>query len=352
MRFLRFSKCVYASPSVLEAQALIVDHAAEDDTDMMCFQARTARDHPIQLDSLIISASTDTRTFDLRGISALPQSDGSQPGSPVGSPGPGPGSGSGSRSANYEFDHRLSAGRASDGLVAELSPAEARFARIAVSANGNGRRSTSTSTNTSASPSPVKDKQHATQADALRQDCGVLRWYTPGRASGLTIFRIEKSSDQAGLHGGNIVANLVAPTSLQHNFADGPLLISIELHIQSRMADIVGRIDASWVVGNAPLGAVQQRPSRPGQLPVTASSKIAWKGERCGIQTDIKPDEKRFVILEAVATHAGTLQLDPVYVQWHSRTDTAVSGSITLPATLLNVSNARAVAPPAALKHE
>ena len=350
MRFLRFSKCVYASPSVLEAQALIVDHAAEDDTDMMCFQARTARDHPIQLDSLIISASTDTRTFDLRGISALPQSDGSQPGSPVGSPGPGPGSGSGSRSANYEFDHRLSSGRASDGLVAELSPAEARFARIAVSANGNGRRSTSTST--SASPSPVKDKQHATQADALRQDCGVLRWYTPGRASGLIVFRIEKSSDQAGLHGGNIVANLVAPTSLQHNFADGPLLISIELHIQSRMADIVGRIDASWIVGNAPLGAVQQRPSRPGQLPVTASSKIAWKGERCGIQTDIKPDEKRFVILEAVATHAGTLQLDPVYVQWHSRTDTAVSGSITLPATLLNVSNARAVAPPAAVKHE
>ena len=352
MRFLRFSKCVYASPSVLEAQALIVDHAAEDDTDMMCFQARTARDHPIQLDSLIISASTGTRTFDLRGISALPQSDGSQPGSPVGSPGPGPGSGS--RSANYEFDHRLSAGRASDGLVAELSPAEARFARIVVSANGNGPGNGSgsgdglRSTSTSASPSPVKDKQQATQADALRQDCGVLRWYTPDSAPGLTVFRIEKSSDQAGLHGGNIVANLVAPTSLQHNFADGPLLISIELNIQSRMADIVGRIDASWIVGNAPLGAVQQRPSRPGQLPVTASSKIAWKGERCGIQTDIKPNEKRFVILEAVATHAGTLQLDPVYVQWHSRTDTAVSGSITLPAGLLNVSNAR----PVALNHE
>ena len=319
-RYLRFSKRVVAQPSLLESQVLIVDHAADDNTDMACLQARTTRDCSIRLDSLIISSHGEARTFDLRGISALPSS-----GSPT--------SNQDSASASYEFDDKLSSGKHSQGLANVLAPEEAHFLH---SMNWG-------------SASPGADPS----TDPLRRVCGVLRWYTDDQhartSTGFTVFPLTRSTDaQTGLHG-SVFAQLIAPASLQHNFAEGPLTINVELQIQSKIRDET--VDATWLIGNTPLGAVQRRPSHDGaeaRKPLFATSKISWKGEPCGMQLDIKPDEKRFVIMEATAKQPGTLQLDAVHVQWHSRADPTISGSITLPVALMTVKNVRPAAESAA----
>jgi len=297
-RFLRFSKSVVVEPSLLDSQALVVDHAAEDDTDMVCFQARTKRDRSIQLDSLIICTSGEARTFDLRGISALPSS-----GSPTHQQDGG--------SASFEFDQRLSSGKYSAELASELTAAEAHFL-------------------------PTSDQ--------LQRSCGIVRWYTDDqtarKAAGYTVFHLTRSTDtQAGLRG-TVVAQLIAPATLQHNFASGPLSVNVELQIQSKINS--EPVDVTWLIGSTPLGAPRRQTSRDGVgSRAVATSRVGWSCEKCGIQPDTKPDEKRFVILEAVARQPGTLQLDTVYVQWHSRANPSISGSTTLPPVLITVTNAR-----------
>jgi len=299
-RYLRFSKSVAVEPSLLDCQALVVDHAAEDDTDMVCFQARTQRDRSIHLDSLIISTPEEARTFDLRGISALPSS-----GSPTSQQDGG--------SASFEFDQRLSAGKHSARLASELTAAEAHF---------------------------------LPPSDPLQRSCGIVRWYTDNqtarKSTGYTVFHLTRSTDtQAGLRG-TVVAQLIAPASLQHKFADGPLPVNVELQIQSKINN--EPVDVTWFIGNTPLGAVQRRTSRDGvdaRAPGFATSRVAWNCEKSGMQPDIKPDEKRFVILEALARQPGILQIDTVYVQWHSRVDPSISGSTTLRPVLMNVTNVR-----------
>ncbi len=299
-RYLRYSKSVTVEPSLLDCQALVVDHAAEDDTDMVCFQARTKRDRAIQLDSLIIFAPGEARTFDLRGITAIPSS-----GSPTSQQDGG--------SASFEFDQRLSSGKHSAGPASELTAAEAYF---------------------------------FPPSNPMQTSCGIVRWYTDDKTSrkstGYTAFHLTRSTDtQAGLRG-TVVAQLLAPASLQHNFADGSLSVNVEIQIQSK---INGEpVDVTWLIGNTPLGAVQRKTSRDGidaRAPAFATSRVAWNCEKCGMQPDVKPNEKRFVILEAVARQPGTLQLDTVYVQWHSRADPSISGSLTLPPLLMTVTNAR-----------
>lgn len=297
-RYLRFSKSVVVEPSLLDSQALVIDHAAEDDTDMVCFQARTKRDRSIQLDSLIICTSGEARIFDLRGISALPSS-----GSPTNQQDGG--------SASFEFDQRLSSGKYSAELASELTAAEAHFL-------------------------PTSDQ--------LQRSCGILRWYTDDqtarKAAGYTVFHLTRSTDtQAGLRG-TVVAQLIAPATLQHNFASGPLSVNVELQIQSKINS--EPVDVTWLIGNTPLGAPRRPTSRDGVgARAVATSRVGWNCEKCGIQPDTKPDEKRFVILEAVARQPGTLQLDTVYVQWHSRANPSISGSTTLPPVLITVTNAR-----------
>ena len=333
-RFLRFSRSIYAEPSLLEAQVLIIDHAAEDETDMMCMQARATPYHPIQLDSLIISLRADTRAFDLRGISALPSSAGGRDASPSSPASPAsPTSAVGSpRPANFEFDHRIEAGRGSDGLDGELSAAEYHFVRCSVHSSSSGD-----TTAVESKTSPTKSNYILrNKVGPSRSECGILRWTHSHETtnSGLTIFPLTKSSDaQAGNHG-VCIAQLAAPTSLQHNFAEGPLTINLELEVHSKMDDTV---DITWIIGNSSSSASSVSSISSASVP----KGIAWVSERCGIQVDVRPGEKRFIILEALATHAGTLKLDPIYLEWHARKDACVTGSLTLPPNRLNVMNVR-----------
>jgi hypothetical protein len=289
-RFLRFSKCAYVEPSILQVRTDLIssEDGGLDDINQqtLCFQART-RNRSIQLESLVLSLSKNNiQKFDLLGISAIQSSPGGL-------------------EFNFEFDEKLGNGTMCDGVGPELTMAENFFLQ---------------------------------KGDPIACERSILRWIisesNDNTTTGMTIVPLTRSADVQGQ--GVLHSQLVAPASLQHNFVDGPLTINIELQMHSKLQNET--VDAMWFIGSSPLGSAQRKNSNR-TADIRNWSAISWKCDSFGMQADIRPGEKRFVILEAVASRPGFVQLDTVYVQWFSRSDSCVAGSLTLPASMVTIAN-------------
>ena len=148
---------------------------------------------------------------------------------------------------------------------------------------------------------------------------GVLCWNATvqGReARGLTCAAITTDVDMQSMLG-----QLCGPASLNHNFSKGPLVVNLELRITSNVGDIV---DACLMVGNS------QSVNAP---------RLMWKGKICGMQHDIQPGEKRFIILEAIVDRPGMVHIDSIYVNWNSRSSQSLVGSFKIEPSSIRVRN-------------
>lgn len=152
---------------------------------------------------------------------------------------------------------------------------------------------------------------------------GLLFWNAcvEGRdAKGYVLADISSDLDTQSMLG-----QLCGPASLNHNFSTGPLMINLELRITSNINEMV---DATWMLGRTP--HVQS---------VHAPPRVTWKGEVCGMQHDIQPDEKRFIILEAMVDRPGAVQIDSIYINWNSRSSPSLVGSLKIDPSSITVHN-------------
>lgn len=150
---------------------------------------------------------------------------------------------------------------------------------------------------------------------------GILPW--KARADGRDVKGITVAQITSDIEIQSLVGQLCGPASLNHSFSKGPLIINLELRITSNVSETV---DASWMLGRTP--KVQ-----------SASSRVRWKGETCGMQHDIYPGEKRFVILEAIVDKPGVNQIDGIYITWIGRSASMSVGSLTIEPSSIRVNN-------------
>jgi hypothetical protein len=177
---------------------------------------------------------------------------------------------------------------------------------------------------------PVVEK-HFTNIEALYEDKkvetahvdhGIVHWSTTkelGEHQGFTIIPVMRDvKNQTG-----VVGQICGPASLNHDFAKGTLSINLELRIVNEMSET---IDAVWTIGQTAKA-------------VKASSRILWRGDCCGIQHDILPNEKRFVVLEAAVQLPGVVQVDSIYINWSARTASDIHGSLKIDPSFITINS-------------
>ena len=149
---------------------------------------------------------------------------------------------------------------------------------------------------------------------------GVLCWNAvmQGRAvQGMTCADMTSDVEMQSMLG-----QLCGPASLNHNFAKGSLVVNLELRITSNVNETV---DATWMIGRT-----------QSTIP---TSRVIWRGETCGMQYDIQPEEKRFIILEAIVDRPGVVHIDSMYVNWNSRSTPSLAGSFKIESSSITVRN-------------
>ena len=174
-------------------------------------------------------------------------------------------------------------------------------------------------------------ERHFTNIETLDEDMnterphvnhGIVHWSTTkelGEHRGFTVIPVMRDvKSQTG-----VVGQICGPASLNHDFAKGTLKINLELRIVNEMSET---IDAVWTIGQTAKA-------------VKASSKILWKGHCCGIQHDILPNEKRFVVLEAAVQLPGIVQVDSIYINWSARTASDSHGSLKIDPSFITINS-------------
>jgi len=119
----------------------------------------------------------------------------------------------------------------------------------------------------------------------------------------------------------SMLGQLCGPASLNHNFSKGSLIVNLELRITSNVSETV---DATWMIG---------------KTSSVTSPKVTWRGQACGMQHDIQPEEKRFIILEAIVDKPGVVHIDGIYVNWNSRSSPSLVGSFKIDPSYITVRN-------------